>query len=70
MVSDEPTRTVIKRLKQAGFTLVSTDGRHAKWRHPSGVWVPVPESHRMVSPGVVRKINKAIAESEGKENRS
>ena len=66
VVKDEPTREVTKRLKEAGFVRVSTDGRHAKWRHPSGVWVPVPETHRMISAGVVRKIDKAIAESKGK----
>lgn len=42
---------------------VSTDGRHSKWQHPSGVWVPVPDCHRTISPGVVRKVNKAIDES-------
>jgi len=66
VVKDEPAREVSKRLKEAGCVRVSTDGRHAKWRHPSGVWVPVPESHRMISAGVVRKIDRAIAESEGK----
>lgn len=66
MTKDEPTREVVKRLRAAGFERVSTDGRHAKWRHPSGVWTPVPESHKTISAGVVRKINRAIAESEGK----
>lgn len=66
MVKEEPTRSVIKRLKEAGFTRTSTDGRHSKWTHPSGVWVPVPDSHRTISAGVVRKINKAIDESKGK----
>ena len=66
MVKEEPTRLVIKRLKAAGFTRTSTDGRHSKWTHPSGAWVPVPDSHRMSSPGVVRKINNAIKESEAK----
>ncbi|MGE2814054.1 type II toxin-antitoxin system HicA family toxin [Mycobacterium heidelbergense] len=66
MVTDEPAREVAKRLKDAGFIRVSTDGRHSKWRHPSGVWVPVSESHRMISAGVVRKINRAIEESKGK----
>jgi predicted RNA binding protein YcfA (HicA-like mRNA interferase family) len=66
MVSEEPTRQVTKRLKDAGFTRVSTDGRHSQWQHPSGVRVPVPDSHRTISRGVVRKINKAIEESRGK----
>ena len=66
MVKEEPTRLVTKRLKAAGFTRTSTDGRHSKWVHPSGVWVAVPDSHRMISAGVVRKINNAIKESEAK----
>ncbi|HWF26998.1 MAG TPA: type II toxin-antitoxin system HicA family toxin [Mycobacterium sp.] len=66
VVKDEPARQITKRLRAAGFIRISTDGRHSKWRHPSGVWVPVPESHRMISAGVVRKIDKAIEESEGK----
>lgn len=64
MVKEEATRSIIKRLKDAGFTRVSTDGRHSKWAHPSGAWVPVPDSHKMISPGVVRKINQAIQQSE------
>jgi hypothetical protein len=33
------------------------------------VWrqVPVPDSHHTISPGVVRKVNQAIQESEGAE---
>jgi predicted RNA binding protein YcfA (HicA-like mRNA interferase family) len=64
MVREEPTRSVVKRLKAAGFIRISTDGRHSKWQHPSGVWVPVPDSHRTISPGVVRKINQAIEQAE------
>ncbi len=48
------------------FTRASTDGRHSTWTHPSGAWVAVPDSHRTISPGVVRKINDALRESEGK----
>lgn len=64
VVKEEPTRSITKRLKEAGFICTSTDGRHSKWAHPSGVWVPVPDSHRMISPGVVRKVNTAIEESQ------
>jgi predicted RNA binding protein YcfA (HicA-like mRNA interferase family) len=64
MATDEPRRNVIK-LKAAGFELASTDGIHDKWRHPSGPWAPVPR-HRMISFGVVRKINNAISEAEDK----
>ncbi|WP_082274605.1 type II toxin-antitoxin system HicA family toxin [Mycobacterium innocens] len=64
MVNEEPTRKITKRLRDAGFTRTSTDGCHSKWTHPSGVWVAVPDSHRTISPGVVRKINNAITESQ------
>ena len=52
MVKEEPTRTVIKRLKAAGFIRTSTDGRHSKWTHPTGVWVAVPDSHRTISQAI------------------
>jgi predicted RNA binding protein YcfA (HicA-like mRNA interferase family) len=65
VVKEEPTRSVTKRLKEAGFERTSTDGRHSKWTHPSGAWVAVPDSHRMISPGVVRKVNNAIDDSKG-----
>ncbi|BBX97302.1 type II toxin-antitoxin system HicA family toxin [Mycobacterium lacus] len=66
---EEPTRSVTKRLKDAGFTRTSTNGRHATRTHPSGVWVAVPHSHHTISPGVVRKINKAIDDSKGSDAR-
>lgn len=65
MAKEESTRSVTKRLRAAGFTRTSTDGRHSRWTHPGGVWVAVPDSHRVISPGVVRKIDQAIKESEG-----
>jgi predicted RNA binding protein YcfA (HicA-like mRNA interferase family) len=65
-VKEEPT-AVVNRLKEAGFVRTSTDGRHSKWTHSPGVWVPVPDSHRTISPGVVRKINKAIDDSKEKK---
>lgn len=66
MVSAEPTRSVTKRLRKAGFTRTEAEGSHAKWTHPSGVWVSLPDGHRTISPGLVRKVNKAIEESERK----
>lgn len=63
VVKEEPTRTVVKRLRAAGFARTSTDGRHSKWTHPGGVWVAVPDSHRTISPGVVRRINQAIEQA-------
>ena len=66
MVSEQPTRTMVKRLKDAEFTNARTVGSHSMWVHPSGVQIPVPDGHRTISPGVVRQIDKAIAEATGK----
>lgn len=63
VVKEEPTRTVVKRLKAAGFARISTDGSHSRWAHPNGAWVAVPDSHRTISPGVVRKVNQAIEQA-------
>lgn len=62
MVSEEPTRKVIKRLRDAGFTPLRTEGSHTVWAN-GAVSVSVPDGHRTISPGVVRKVNKAIEEA-------
>jgi len=62
MVSEEPTRKVTKRLRDAGFAPVRTVGSHTVWQNGS-VKVTVPDGHRTISPGVVRQINKAIEEA-------
>lgn len=66
MVSEEPTREVVKRLTAAGFTRIDAKGSHGKWRHPSGANVTINDGSRKISPGVVRKVNQAIEQSEGK----
>jgi predicted RNA binding protein YcfA (HicA-like mRNA interferase family) len=66
MVSAQPTRTVVKRLTNAGFVRTAAKGSHTKWTHPNGVTVIVPTGHRTISPGVVRQVNNAIQQSEGK----
>lgn len=63
MAKDEKARDVIKRLRAAGFTQTQGKGSHTKWTHPSGVTVVVPTGHPVISPGVVRQVNKAIDES-------
>ena len=67
MASEEPTRSIVKRLTGAGFTQEGGKGSHTKWVHPSGVQVIVPTGHRTISPGVARQVNKAIAASKGKK---
>jgi predicted RNA binding protein YcfA (HicA-like mRNA interferase family) len=65
MVSDEPARSVVKRLRKAGFVKSDSRGSHTKWSHPeSGAYVVVATGHRTISAGVVRRVNEAIKRSE------
>jgi predicted RNA binding protein YcfA (HicA-like mRNA interferase family) len=65
MISGQPTRTIVKRLKDAGFAQTDAKGSHTKWTHPNGASVVIPTGHRTISPGVVRQVTKAIAKSKG-----
>lgn len=64
MVSEEPTRNVIKRLRKAGFEPTDAEGSHTKWEHPLGPKISLPDGHRKISPGVVRQVNNKIAEAQ------
>jgi predicted RNA binding protein YcfA (HicA-like mRNA interferase family) len=66
MASDHPSRTIVKLLKDAGFTETGAKGSHTKWSHPTGANVVVPTGHRTISPGVVRQVHRAINQSKGK----
>ena len=71
MVSEQPTRTVIRRLRDAGFVESDAKGSHTKWKHPTtGVMEIVPTGHRTISPGIVRKVDKAIERSNEAMERS
>lgn len=61
MVSDQPTRKVVKALTEAGFQKIRTAGSHSWWEK-KGVGISVPDGHRTISAGVVRKVMKAIEE--------
>jgi predicted RNA binding protein YcfA (HicA-like mRNA interferase family) len=64
VVSDESARSVVKRLRQAGFVKADSRGSHTKWRHPeSAAYVVVPTGHRKISAGVVRQVDRAIERS-------
>lgn len=63
MVSEQPTRKVVKDLRAAGFSPARTRGSHTWWTHPTGVATPVPDGHRTISPGVYRNIVSAMAEA-------
>lgn len=67
MVSEVPTKKIVKRLLRAGFTQRDARGSHTKWSHPTGVQVIIPTGHRTVSPGVVRQVDKAVNESEQRQ---
>lgn len=69
MVSEQPTRVITKRLKAGGFQATTTVGSHTKWVHPTGVQISLPDGHRTISPGVVRQVDKAIAEAKSKEGK-
>jgi predicted RNA binding protein YcfA (HicA-like mRNA interferase family) len=65
VVSDEPARSVVERLRNAGFVKSDSRGSHTKWSHPeSGEYVVVATGHRMISATGVHRVNKAIERSE------
>lgn len=66
MVSEEPTRKVVREFTKAGWMELRRDGRHAVYGCPCGSHTfPLPTTHKTVSPGVVRKARKAIEGCEG-----
>ncbi|GAB09002.1 hypothetical protein GOARA_026_00320 [Gordonia araii NBRC 100433] len=68
MIGEAPTRTIIKRLKAAGFSPRNAIGSHTVWVSPSGNYkVSLPDGHRTISPGVHRQVNKAIEASNQEE---
>lgn len=65
MTSDESSRSVVKRLRKAGFAKSGSKGSHSKRRHPkSGEHVVVATGHRMISATGVQRVNEAIERSE------
>lgn len=63
MVSEQPTRKVIRELRNAGFVPVRRHGSHTVYA-VGAVSVTVPDGHRMISPGVYRQIMKKIEEAQ------
>ncbi|WP_072687022.1 type II toxin-antitoxin system HicA family toxin [Rhodococcus marinonascens] len=63
MIAEQPAKKIQKQLRAAGFTPGRKSGSHTFWTGPNGVSISVPDGHRTISPGVVRKIDKAIAAS-------
>lgn len=68
MIAEQPTRKVTKELRAAGFTRVrDAKGSHGFLGVPDG---PAHHDHprrtQSISPGVIRKVNKALAECDCK----
>ena len=63
MVSEQQTRVMVKKLRAAGFVEQRTVGSHTWWKSENGTTISVPDGHRVQTPGLVRKIEKAIEDS-------
>jgi predicted RNA binding protein YcfA (HicA-like mRNA interferase family) len=66
MVSEQPTRKVVKALRAAGWEPHGTQGSHTRWVGPNGTTFSLPDGHRQISPGVYRKLLTAMKEDEAK----
>jgi predicted RNA binding protein YcfA (HicA-like mRNA interferase family) len=66
MVSEQPSRTVVRRLRAAGWVRGNPVGSHTKWRGPNGTTFTLPDGHRFISPGVYRNLLKAMKEDESR----
>jgi predicted RNA binding protein YcfA (HicA-like mRNA interferase family) len=63
MVSEEPARKMVKELQKAGWSALRTDGSHTVYGCSCGQHrFSLPDGHRTISPGVVRKCRKAITD--------
>lgn len=66
MTSSQPTRKVVKMLRDARWTPGKTVGSHTKWTGPNGTTFSLPDGHREISPGVYSKLLKAMKDDEEK----
>jgi predicted RNA binding protein YcfA (HicA-like mRNA interferase family) len=62
VVSEVPARVLLKRLRAAEWLPARTVGSHTMWKCVSGRHqIPVPDGHRMISPGVHGQVVKMMA---------
>ena len=65
MIAEQPTRKVLKDLTKAGWQRKGTVGSHSVWVcQDDEHQVTVPDGHKMISAGVLRRINKALESCE------
>jgi hypothetical protein len=70
MVSEQPTRIVVRDFRKAGWTKApkQTGGSHTKWLCPSQTHsFTLPDGHRRISPGVASKAYAALENDQCKE---
>jgi predicted RNA binding protein YcfA (HicA-like mRNA interferase family) len=66
MVSEQPTRKMVKELTGAGWTALRTVGSHTIYGCGCGGHTfSLPDGHKTISPWVVRKCRNAIEECKG-----
>lgn len=49
-------------LKRSGWRALRTVGSHTTWEGPNGTTFTLPDGHNTISPGVYRKLQKALDE--------
>jgi len=65
MVSEQPTRKVVRILRREGWVAVRSVGSHTVWQGPNCRSFTLPDGHRTISPGVYRNLLKAMEEDRG-----
>lgn len=64
MVSEQPTRKVLRELRAAGWQPGRREGSHTIWTGPNGTTFSLPDGHARISPGVYRKLLAAMRKDE------
>ncbi len=66
MISEQPSRKMVREMKAAGWMPVRTVGSHTVYKCSCGSHsFTLPDGHKTISAGVVRKCRSAIEECKG-----
>lgn len=66
MVSEQPTRKVVRLLRRSGWHPLRTVGSHTTRQGPNRSTFTLPDGHSAISPGVYRNALKALNEDENR----
>lgn len=70
MISEAPTRVLVKKLRKAGFTPRNAKGSHTVWECVAGAHlISLPDGHKTISAGVHRKVLHVLSECDCKETK-